>query len=243
MRLIIIVFLSFISASGAIAQPRTEMLLIDAETNIKNAKYDDALSKVKEALAIEPGNIKALQLQINIYYLKNDYKQALNFAEKAISQYPGESEFYYQRGLVNNGRGKYRRAIADFDKLINTDSGTELFKVFLNRGISLMNILEYERATDDFTKSIELNGNNASAYHSRGMLNYQLRDFNASVLDFKKALEINVNNPETNFNLGMAYFRLGDRDNACPYFQKACKEGNVNSCKMVLMECARNLPK
>jgi tetratricopeptide (TPR) repeat protein len=105
-----------------------------------------------------------------------------------------------------------------------------------------MNLQEDERALEDISKSIELNNNNASAYHSRGMLNYQYKDYEAAVEDFQQALLFNENNAETNFNLGMSYFRLEDKDRACPYFHKACKEGNLNACKMVLMECARNIP-
>ena len=240
---LIILSFSIFFVCNSMAQSKAEMLLTEADTYLKNAKYDVALSKIQEALKLEPGNKKAMEMEINIYYLQDDYKEAYNLVEKALEKYPDESEFYYQRGLIFNGRQKYGKAVDDFDKVINMNSGTELYKVYLNRGIANMNMMEYERATEDFTKSIELNGNNASAYHSRGMLNYQLKDYGASVKDFKKALEINSENPETSFNLGMSYFRLDDIDNACPYFQKACKEGNVNACKMVLMECAKNLPK
>ena len=105
-----------------------------------------------------------------------------------------------------------------------------------------MNLQEDEQALEDISKSIELNSNSASAYHSRGMLNYQLKDYEAAVGDFRQALVYNDNNPETNFNLGMSYFRMEEKDSACPYFHKACKEGNLNACKMVLMECAKNIP-
>ncbi len=242
MRYVLILSFSIFVAYGSHAQSKTEMFLTEAGTYLKNAQYDVALGKIQEVLKLEPGNKEALQMQINVYYLQDDYKEAYSLVEKALDKYPDESEFYYQRGLIYIGRQKYEKAVDDFNKVISMN-GTDLYKVYLNRGIANMNMMEYERATEDFSKSIDLNGNNASAYHTRGMLNYQLKDYNASVKDFKKALEINSDNPETSFNLGMSYFRLEDLDNACPYFQKACKEGNVNACKMVLMECAKNLPK
>jgi len=242
MKIILILFCAAICTLEINGQSEVEMLLTEAETNIRNSRYDIALNKVQEALNIEPDNKEALLLEIGIYYLDNDYKKAYEDVEKAIQRFPGDGDFYYQRGLINLGRQKYQRAINDFDGLINGNSDVELFKVYLNRGVAYMNLQEYEQALNDITKSIELNSNNASAHHSRGMLNYQLKDYSAAVEDFKHALQYNDNNPETNFNLGMSYFRLEDKDSACPYFHKACKEGNMNACKMVLMECAKNIP-
>lgn len=227
---------------SAFGQSKAEQLLAEADKSLKSTRYDEALVKVEEALNLEPNNLKGLQLQIYINFLKEDLKLSLELAEKAVMNHPQESEFYYLRGLINNSRQKFKKAIEDFDKIISMPGATELYKVYLNRGIANMNILEYEKATEDFSKSIELNNNNASAYHSRGFLNYQLRDYNAAVQDFEKAVAINPDNAETNFNLGMSYFRLEELDNACVFFQKACKAGNVNACKMVLMECAKYLP-
>ncbi len=242
MKIILILHIAAICTCGIYGQTRIENLLTEAETNIRNSRYDIALSKVEEALSIEPANKKALQLQINIHYLQNDYKEAYELVDDAIKRFPGDGDFFYQRGLINIGRQKYQKAVDDFNRLIDGYSDFELFKVYLNRGVAYMSMQEYERALEDMTKSIGLNNHNASAYHSRGMLNYQLKDFHAAVEDFKQALLYNDNNPETNFNLGMSYFRLEEKDSACPYFHKACKEGNMNACKMVLMECAKNIP-
>jgi tetratricopeptide (TPR) repeat protein len=209
MKTILILYIAATCTYGVYGQSRVEMLLTEAETNIRNLKYDLALNKVQEALGIEPDNKKALQLEINIFYLENDYKKAYENVEKALQRFPGEGEFCYQRGLINLGRQKYQKAIVDFSTLIDGNNNVDLFKVYLNRGVAFMNIQEYEQALNDITKSIELNSTNASAYHSRGMLNYQLKDYSAAIRDFKQALEYSDNNPETNFNLGMSYIRLG----------------------------------
>jgi len=31
---------------------------------------------------------------------------------------------------------------------------------------------------------------------------------------------------------------MDEKENACPHFHQACKNGNLNACKMVLMECS-----
>jgi len=40
----------------------------------------------------------------------------------------------------------------------------------------------------------------------------------------------------------MAYYRLEEMDKACPNLNKACSMGNVNACRMSLMECAKAIP-
>lgn len=242
MKIFLILHITAICTYGIYGQTRAENLLTEAETNIRNSRYDIALNKVEEALSIEPDNKQAIRLRINIYYLENDYKEALEIVEDAIQRFPGDGDFHYQRGLIHIGRQKFQKAINDFNRLIDGYGDFELYKVYLNRGVAYMNLQEDERALEDISKSIELNDNNASAYHSRGMLNYQLKNYEAAIEDFQQALVFNDNNPETNFNLGMSYFRMEEKDSACPYFHKACKEGNLNACKMVLMECARNMP-
>lgn len=235
----ILVLLLFAGILSKGQEADVESLLAVASVNIKNEKYDVALSMIKEALYHEPDNITALQMQINIYYLTDDLKEAGSLAESAIEKYPQENEFLYLGGQINTKRGKYEKAINDYDKMIELNTFPDMYKVYLNRGVDYMSIQQYERAAEDFSRSIELNSNNAAAYHSRGMMNYQLRDYTAAVKDFKNALLINNDNPETHFNLGMSYYRLDDRENACPHFHEACKRGNINACKMVLMECSR----
>lgn len=230
----------FLSLNG---QGNKEALLAEADLNIKNGKYDVALSKVNEVLISEPSDLQAIKMKINIKFLQNELKEALELVENTIDKVSGDDELIYLRGVINMGREKYEKAVSDFNIIIHRNTYPLMYKVYLNRGVANQYLLEYEMAASDYSKSIELNTENASAYHSRGMLNYQLKDYAAAVDDFKKSLKISENNPESQFNIGMCYFRMEETDKACVHFHNACKEGNLNACKMVMMECAKDLPK
>ena len=224
------------------AQDRVNALLSEAELLISNDQFPEALLKTEAALQAEPSNVMALQKQISIYLLMNDEKEALNRTEEAIDRFPEIPEFYYQRGVINNSREKYSKALNDFDKAISLPVTGNTFKFYLGRGVSHLNLLEYEQAIADFSSSIELNDTAASAYHSRAMANYELRDYTAAVEDFLKTLEFSEGNAALYFNLGMSYFRLNQKDKSCPYFHKSCTLGNNNACRMALMECAKSIP-
>lgn len=242
--LVILTCFFLYSGIGLIAQENSRIhdLLSEADVHIVNNQLGQALEKTREALQIDPSHIPAIQRQINIYYLMNDDKEALRLVEDAIKEYPNEPELFYLRGIVNNNRERYSKAIQDFDQALALLDESDSYKVYLGRGIAHLSIMEYTQAMADFSKSIELNDSLASAYHSRALLNYELQDYNAAIEDFLKTLDHAEETPVLYFNLGMSYYRLSDLTNACPYFHKACTMGNNNACRMVLMECAKEMP-
>ena len=221
---------------------RISTLLSEAEASIARKDLPEALSKTQEALRISAGNIPALLKQIDIFFLMNSEKEALQNAEEAIRRYPAEPDFYYYKGVINNSRGKYVKALDDFDRGIDLKPSANLYKFYLGRGVSHQNLLEYDQALSDFSAAIEMNDTLASAYHSRAMVNYDMHDYTAAVEDFLKALNYTRGNSALYFNLGMSYYRMNEKNKACPYFHKACTMGNNNACRMALMECAKAIP-
>jgi tetratricopeptide (TPR) repeat protein len=217
-------------------------LLAEADILIISNNLSDALSKTQEAISLSPSNLQAMQKRINIFYLMNNDKEAIRYADDALKQYPDEPEFYYLRGIINNSREKYIKALDDFDQAINMQPGDNSYRSYLGRGVSHLNLLEYEQALSDFSKSIELNDTVASAYYSRALVNYEIKEYSTAVDDFLKVLDLTKENPALLFNLGMSYYRLNEKEKACPYFNKSCKLGNENACRMTLMECVKALP-
>jgi tetratricopeptide (TPR) repeat protein len=236
--------LFFLSVIFSVAQEnaKTSALLAEADTFMSLNKLPEALAKTQEALDISPSSISALQKRINIFFLMNNEKESVRYVEEAIHQYPEVSEFYYLSGIINNSRGKYNKALDDFGKAIDLKPIADMYKLYLGRGVSYFNLLEYDQALSEFSSSIELNDTIASAYHSRALVNYEIHDYSAAINDFLKALDLSEDNAALYFNLGMSYYRLGDNDKACPYFHKSCTMGNTNACRMTLMECAKAIP-
>ena len=217
-------------------------LLNEAEACIAGRNLPEALAKTREALRISPDNIPAMLKQINVFFLMNDDKEAMRSIEEAIGRYPDEPDFYYMRGVIHNAREKYGRALGDFDRGLELKPSLNVYKYYLGRGVSHLNLLEYDQALSDLSTAIDMNDTLASAYPSRAMVNYDIRDYHAAVNDFLKALDYSKGNSALYFNLGMSYFRLNEKDKACPNFHKACTLGNTNACRMALMECAKSIP-
>ncbi len=236
-------FFLFIWATGFPQNnARVTALLEEADQLIAGNRLGEALAKTEEALAVAGDDKKAQQYRINLYYLMQNNKEALRYADLALKQNRNDAEFLYLRGIINNSIGKYSKALDDFSDALKTAKQEDYYRLLLNRGVAYHNLLEYEAALDDFTQSIELNDTVASAYHGRAMLNYEMKDYAAAVEDFNKVIAMGQENAAILFNLGMSYFRLEEKEKACPLLQKSCTMGNKNACRMSLMECVKNIP-
>jgi tetratricopeptide (TPR) repeat protein len=244
MKSIFALVLSMLFAFQANAQKESEVsvLLAEADGLVSENKLEEALVKTQHAIRLFPSSLEALQMRINLYFLMNNEKEAVRYAEEAVRKYPEVPEFYYLDGIINNARERYVKALDDFDRGIELQPSINLYKYYLGRGVSHMNLMEYEQAIADFSSSIEQNDTVASAYHSRAMVNYEIKDYAAAATDFLKVLDYSEGNAALYFNLGMSYYRLEQKDKACPYFHKACTLGNTNACRMTLMECAKAIP-
>jgi tetratricopeptide (TPR) repeat protein len=208
---------------------RISLLLAEADSLITGNRLQEALTKTEEALSVSGSNKTAQQYRINIYYLMQNDKEALRYADDAVKKYPQDPDFLYLRGIINNSA-------------LESAKREELYKIYLNRGVANHYLMDYESAMSDFSRAIELNDTAASVYQGRAMLHYEMKDYTAAVDDFNKVLELGQENAAILFNLGMSYFRLEQKEKACPLLQKSCSLGNKNACRMSLMECVKAIP-
>ncbi len=225
--------------------PRADALLAEADLLINRQAYEQALEKIEEVLEMESSYVPAEKKKINVYILKDNYKEAASLVEEALVKYPRESVFYYFAGVIHLQKRKFQKAIENFDLAMETDDRGELSRIFLNRGMANFNLQEYDEALMDMSKSIEFDPDNYNAFHGRGMAYYEMRDYTSAMEDFKVVIENTDDNPVTYYNLAMSYFRLDDIKNACIHFNKACRLGNRNACRMIMMECVDeiNIPR
>jgi tetratricopeptide (TPR) repeat protein len=221
---------------------KVNSLLKESDVLISSGKLSEALQKAREAVSISPQFHPAIQKEINILFLMKDEKESIRLADEAIDKYPDIAGYFYLRGIINNGRGKYSRALDDFTRAIELDQKDILYRCYLGRGLSYFNLLEYDAALTDLSQSIQQNDTVASAWYSRGMVNYELRDYPSAVQDFQKTLTYSEGNAALYFNLGMSYFRLNEKEKACPNFNKSCSMGNTSACRMTMMECVKAIP-
>lgn len=93
-------------------------------------RFDDALSKLEEALQLEPGNARAYGAKALCFLELGRPHDALALADKAVSFAPGGAVPLSVRGLCRRRLGDDKGALADFQGAIELDP-TE-FRVYYN---------------------------------------------------------------------------------------------------------------
>jgi len=211
---------------------------IRGELRMNLKDYQGSLVDFNIALELDPAMQDAIAGKaIALIFLDRD-KEAIQLIEDNLKRDSEAPAFYYARGMLLYFREKYSKAIEDFNRVIEIDPNYNPFNVYLNRGVTLLELLEFDEAKENLDKAITFGKERASAYHSRGRVYYKMEDYEKAVSDFNTALELNPDNDVTYYNLGMAYLRMDDLLNACESFHRSCSMDNRNSCRMVLLNCA-----
>ena len=92
---------------------------------------------------------------------------------------------------------------------------------YYNRGNTLNNLKEYDKAIEDYNKVIELDPKHPFAYNNRGNSYYYKKLYDNAIKNYNKAIELNPNYAFAYNNRGIAFSSLGNFDEAIKDFDKA----------------------
>ena len=96
-------------------------------------------------------------------------------------------------------------------------------KQLFKRGISKLEIQDFQGAATDFTMVLQINPRNDAAYFNRGFTRFKLGEFTGAIQDFSLALDINPINPDAYFHRGRSKLGLEDYLGAMQDFNIAIK--------------------
>lgn len=99
-------------------------------------------------------------------------------------------------------------------------------RAYNNLGVVFKNRKEYDKATEQFEKTLMANHSYAAAYYNLGDIQYMLGNKESAINYFKKALELKIGgrlHMDTITSLGIAYSETGDNDNAVKTFKEAVR--------------------
>ncbi|MBL7682360.1 MAG: tetratricopeptide repeat protein [Flavipsychrobacter sp.] len=93
--------------------------------------------------------------------------QAMQDVEKVLAAEPRNARAHFIMGNCLEQNGNYETAIASYNKAIEYGDGDPLF--YIRRGVTQINLHDYNAAIHDFSLVIEKNANNGEAWYWRGM--------------------------------------------------------------------------
>ncbi len=101
--------------------------------------------------------------------------------------------------------------------------GFESATAYNNRGLSLDDMGQRDRASEDFNMAIALDPRNYFAYNNLGVLYGKSGQYEKSIEYFLKAIAINPNHADSYCNLGLSYFNMKQYDHAMENYNQAIR--------------------
>ena len=96
-------------------------LIAKGDANYKSQQYDESIKNYQEALKLNPSDEITLLKIGNIYKIKNDNKNALDFYKKAIVVNPNYADGWFNLGLVYANEENTSKAKECFHRVITLD--------------------------------------------------------------------------------------------------------------------------
>ncbi len=144
----------------------------DLKKLMKDGDYDQAIEKVKSLIASETDSARLEQLHellCELDYNVGNYEEAAKEADICIDSLDSADTaflFYYLGAISYMHTGEYATSVKYIDNILEIGDDPQLFYY---RGINNMALQEFEQASLDFKKSIELGKADTDLFYDLGI--------------------------------------------------------------------------
>jgi len=138
-------------------------------------KYADAIAKYNEALTLDKNNLQALSEKAMTLDASKQYDEAVEVSKFAISSHPTDDLKTVYLAYANSldHQKKTDLALKIYDEGLK--KYPDYYQLYFNKGITLINSNQTEKALEYFQKSAKLNPDHASSINALAALNRDKR--------------------------------------------------------------------
>jgi tetratricopeptide (TPR) repeat protein len=169
--------------------------------------YDEAISKLRRALAIDSDSMVAYNLLALIYYTTAETNSRLALAELVCKQgretNANYAPIYNTQGLIKLRKKDVTGALKDFEQAVQLDA--KYVEAHLNIGAIGLSSRQYDKAALSFQAVLKLQPNNVDATIGLGVALRGQRKFDEAEQMYKKALELDPKNCAVPYDMGVLY--------------------------------------
>ena len=183
-------------------------LLQLAGSDSEAGRYDDAVAKVREALAADPEIIEAYSRLGNIQTKAGRHTEAIAAYQRALALDPEHLLSTYNLALAYRSAGRIDEAIVGFERTQQLDprSGRAHFQlgdIYMQRG-------QPARALEVLTLGLTLDVDRAPFLVKVGEAHLELKQFDAAETVLKEAVALRPDVPRGHYNLALVAEQRGD---------------------------------
>jgi tetratricopeptide (TPR) repeat protein len=175
--------------SLAIDYPQNEEIwFYIAYLSFQGVADSSILDSYNKAISYGYNQMQAYYNRGIIFFLFDDYLNAISDFTKAIELDSKNSAAYHDRGSARKALGDIQGALHDYRMAAEYNHNFPI--AFNNMGSTKIILGDYEGAIQDYSVAIKLDSSFYMAYNNRGAAYYYLGRINEAMLDFDKSISL-----------------------------------------------------
>lgn len=165
----------------------------------RSGHLDKALMNFDEALALDPGHIRARLNRCSTLMALGEGKKAMDDADILLDLAPSLTLARLRRAESMMFLHEWDNAREDLKMVL--DAAPHHYHALTQLGACFMALDRYERAEAPLNEAIRLNQNHAPAWHQRGLLYLEWKQMDAAYDDFQAAIRCDANHLDARLNV------------------------------------------
>lgn len=169
-------------------------------------------------------------LMVCAAFVRNDiYRDGLLLWEDVVRKSPGKARGFNNLGTIYQGRDRYADALMTFRRVVELEPLAFLF-AYGNIGNVYIDMREYGRAEEIFTRILSIQSADYQSYVGRGKARYLLGKHRAALADFDRALAMRPDVARYYLYRAEALLELNERSLARQDIIRSCTMGWQEGC-------------
>lgn len=137
------------------------------------------------------------------------------------------TSYYMGEGLAYFNAGQYNNAALSFSCIVRVIDDTYV-PAYMSRASTYMRQRDYQRAMEDYTRAIELDGELIAAINNRGVVQAALQEYEAAAEDFDRAIEVDPDFIAAYNNRSILYALAGEYEQAITLLEDGIARSGID---------------
>jgi len=152
--------------------------------------YETAEKYLNHAIKKEPSNTSAYIVLAQIYILKEKFRKAVSFLDKAKLYNPTNYKIYFYKGLIEEKQGNFESAKKNYEKAFSLNQNDS--SLILNLSEIYLKLKKWGKAIKCLKKSIKIFPDVYLLYSKIGFAYQMKNDIDSALENLNKAIEKNI---------------------------------------------------
>jgi tetratricopeptide (TPR) repeat protein len=196
-------------------------ILSEKITTLKTIKSKTFTEWKKDQMEEWTSSSEGLYYMGLIFSLKENYRNAIQYFEKAVKKNPQYYKALFELGLAYGELGRWNEAIEAYKQIIRINP--DYTDAQYNVGLIYYNLGRYNEAIEAYKQAIKIKPDYTNAYYNLGLLYDELGRYDEAIESFKQGIRISPDYADAHYNLGVSYENLGRYNEAIETYKEAIR--------------------